>query len=190
MADEQDLYEKTLSTEVLVKGRWLTLYRDEVELSNGQQSYREYLLHPGASVMIALTKDNKILFVKQYRHPSKQIYIELPAGKRDQGEDPMVTAHRELAEETGFKAASMQHLTDVHPCIGYSNEVIHVMLAQDLTHVGTKFDHGEMLIGMELSIEDAMEKIRKGEITDAKTTHALFYYYNFVVMKQKNNHNN
>lgn len=172
--------EKTLKSELVFQGNFLKVWRDQVELQDGSTASREFIKHPGASVMIALTDAGKILFVRQFRYALKKVFLELPAGKKDAGEDALSTARRELIEETGFEAKTLERIADLHPCIGYSDEVIHLVLAKDLIQVGARPDHGEFLELDELTLEEAMEKIRMGDITDSKTMFGIFWYHSFV----------
>lgn len=172
--------EKTLKSDLAFQGGFLKVWRDQVELSDGTVTWREFIKHPGASVILAIREDKKILFVRQYRYPLKKVFLELPAGKKDANEDAITTARRELIEETGYEAQYFEKLSDLNPCIGYSDEVIHLVLAKELKMVGLKPDHGEILEQDALTIDEAMEKIKSGEITDSKTLFGIFWYYNFL----------
>lgn len=169
-----DLQEKQLTTENVFDGVLLHVHRDEVELPNGHQTVREYIKHPGASVMIPVTNDGQIIFERQYRYPLQMELIELPAGKIDPGEDPLVTARRELEEETGYVGESFVELGLLHPCIGYSNEVIYIYLVKNLTFTEEQQDKDEFIETFQMSLDDALNAVRTGEITDAKTIISLF----------------
>lgn len=171
--------EKTLKSDLVFQGGFLKVWRDQVELSDGTVTWREFIKHPGASVILAIRDDGKILFVRQYRYPLKKAFLELPAGKKDPKEDAITTARRELVEETGYESQTFEHLADLNPCIGYSDEVIHLVLAKNLKMVGMQPDHGEILEQEALTIEEAMVKIQSGEITDSKTMFGIFWYHNF-----------
>lgn len=170
------LLETTLQSEVVFKGRFLNIKRDEVALANGQKSFREYINHPGAAMVIPEIQPGLLLFVRQYRHAVKRVFIEFPAGKKDPNESTYETAHRELEEETGFKADKIRFLCPIHPVIGYADEQIDIYLAQGLTQVGQKLDHGENLDVIEMKIDGAMSLVHSGEITDVKTIIGIFWY--------------
>lgn len=173
---EKDLVEKKIVTLSKTNPRYLKIQTDEVRLSNSQKAVREFVLHPGAALVIPEMKKGELLFVKQFRYPLKQIFLELPAGKIDKGEKPITTARRELKEEVGYAAKTIKYVTTIHPVIGYSDEVIHIYIAQGLTFVGDSPDEGEFLIPHVLTLKQAMEKIKRHRITDVKTQIALFWY--------------
>lgn len=170
-----DLTETCVSSETLVKGKLLYAKRDKVRLPNGHEAEREYVEHPGAVLVIPLLDDGQLVMERQFRYPLHRTFIELPAGKIDAGEDPLQTGKRELLEETGYTAAKWQLLTSLHPCIGYSNEIIHVYLARDLTLDKPHRDEDELLDIFTMTLPEAMQAMRRGEITDGKTMIALFW---------------
>jgi ADP-ribose pyrophosphatase len=168
-AVQADFTETGVSSQLAYDGGLLKVKRDEVRLPDGASAWREYVLHPGAVMILAFVDERTILLERQYRYPKQRHFIELPAGKLEPGEDPLETARRELIEECGFEAAQWAKVTTVDPCIGYSNEVIHLYAARGLKHVGANLDVGEHLEVFEASIEDAVEWVRDGLITDTKT---------------------
>ncbi|MFA5372320.1 MAG: NUDIX hydrolase [Sideroxydans sp.] len=170
-----DLTEKQLDSRVMYAGGFLEVLKDNVQLPDGSHSTREYLTHPGAVAMLALLDNGKLVMERQYRYPLHREFIELPAGKIDEGEDILVTAQRELLEETGYVAREWIHLTTAWPCIGYSDERMEYFLARGLTYQGDKLDEGEFLEVFELSLEDALEWVRAGKISDSKTIVGLFW---------------
>jgi ADP-ribose pyrophosphatase len=172
---EMDLTEKQLASELIYNGGFLEIRKDSVSLPDGSTSTREYLVHPGAVVMLALLDNGNLVLERQYRYPPRQEFIELPAGKIDQGEDILVTAQRELLEETGYVAGEWVHLTSAFPCIGYSNERLEYFVARGLTQRERQLDEGEFLEVFELSLGEAIEWIRLGKITDGKTIIGLFW---------------
>jgi ADP-ribose pyrophosphatase len=169
-----DLTEHCIHSDVLAQGNLLTVKRDKVQLANGNTSYREYVTHPGAVVIVPILASGNIVLERQFRYPLHQVLIELPAGKIDPNEDVLTTGQRELLEETGYSASDWVKLGIQHPCIGYSNEVIHIFLAQNLSAGKTKRDADELLEVFELSLADCLGMVVRGEITDSKTVVALF----------------
>lgn len=170
------LIEQSLSSEKVWQGRLLDVRRDRVRLPDGGEGSREYIVHPGAVVIIALQEDGRLLFERQFRFPLGRVFLELPAGKIDPGEDIAATARRELLEETGHSAGQWRHLGTMHPCIGYSNERIEIFLARELVRESApQLDEGEHLELVTLSPAEAAAAIRAGELTDAKTITALYW---------------
>ncbi|WP_448374902.1 NUDIX domain-containing protein [Fervidobacterium sp.] len=170
--------EKTISTRVIFNGMLLTVLKDEVILENGAMSVREHVLHPGAVAVVPITNDGKVILVEQYRYPIKQKLLEIPAGKFDKpGEDALECAKRELEEETGYSATHYTYLGYIHTTPGFSNEIIHLYLAQGLVPGQSDPDEDEIL---EVHIEDfnkVVEKCINGEITDAKTVAGIMRAY-------------
>jgi ADP-ribose pyrophosphatase len=164
-----DFTETGVSSRLAYDGGLLKVKRDEVKLPDGGTAWREYVLHPGAVMMLAFVDHDRILLERQYRYPKARHFIELPAGKLEPGEPPLETARRELIEECGYEAADWVKVTTIDPCIGYSNEVIHLYAARGLKHVGARLDVGEHLEVFEATIAEAVEWVRDGTITDTKT---------------------
>ena len=174
------LEEKTLSSKQVYKGRFLKIEQDQVQAPDGKIYFREYILHPGAAMMIPLLANGNVVMVHQYRHAVKQVFLEFPAGKRDRGEDTLGTAKRELKEETGYDAKEWKFLTTIHPVIGYSNEHIDLYLAQDLSLSERKLDHGEFLEVVEMTPAELMRSIRDGKVSDVKTQIGAFWLDKFL----------
>lgn len=170
-----DLTEHCISSETIADGGMLIVKRDQVRLPSGHKSQREYVLHPGAVVVVPLLPNGKLILERQFRYPLNQTFIELPAGKIDAGEDILITGQRELLEETGYRATEWVKLGIQHPCIGYSNEVIHIYLASGLSAGEHCRDVDEALEVFELDFEDCISMVQRGEITDGKTIVALFF---------------
>jgi len=170
-----DLTEHCINSETIASGGMLTVKRDQVRLPNGHTSQREYVTHPGAVVVVPILANGNVILECQFRYPLHQVFIELPAGKIDAGEEILVTGQRELLEETGFSAAEWVKLGHQHPCIGYSNEIIHMYLARGLSAGEHQRDADESLEVFDLPFEDCMNMIQSGEITDGKTIVALFF---------------
>ncbi len=178
--------EETLHSQQVFDGRLLKVYQDEVRLPNGQHSVREWINHPGASAVVPLFEDGTTVMVWQFRYPSRQFFLEVPAGKLDRpGEDPQAVALRELEEETGWCARSLVHLGSLYPCIGYSNEVIHCFLAQDLEPGRQQLADGEWLEVVRLPLAEAVAMARCGKIPDMKSTAALLLADAFLQQKTR-----
>ncbi len=174
-----DLTEHTLDSERLLTGKLIKVQSDRVRLPDGTESYREYVLHPGAVIIAAFVDDETLVFEHQYRHPPRCHFIELPAGKIDEGEPHFDTAQRELLEETGYVAASWKHAATLDAGIGYSNEKIQLYVARMLEFRGFKRDHGEFLEVFTLKLKDAVEMVGRGEITDTKSAFSLLWLDRF-----------
>ncbi len=170
-----NLKEKKLSGEIVYDGKLLKVHRDTVELPDGRQSIREYIRHPGAVVIIPFLPNGNILMERQFRYPSNQEFYELPAGKIDPGEALEHTARRELLEETGYEATSFSYIGKLHPGIGYTDEIIHIYTAKNLTPGAVQRDDDEFLEIFELSLNEARDWVLQGKITDAKTMVALLW---------------
>lgn len=170
-----DLTETRLSSETVFQGKLLHVKRDLVRLPNGSETGREYIVHPGAVLVIPILDDGRLVMERQFRYPIGKTFIEFPAGKIDPNEDPLVTGQRELLEETGYAARDWLYVVALHPCIGYSNEVIHIYLATGLQAGAHNRDHDESLEVFTMTMNEAMDAMRRGEITDGKTMVALFW---------------
>ena len=170
----QDFTEEGLTSEQLVDGKLLKVYRDRVALPDGEKSVREWIDHPGAAAVVPLLADGMTLLVRQYRYAPRQHFLEVPAGKLDEpGEDPKAVAARELEEETGWRAKRLTRLGAFFPGVGYSNEKIHVFLAEDLTEEGQDLGEGEFLEVVRLPLAEAVARARRGDLADLKTVAAL-----------------
>lgn len=171
-----DLTESPLSSEQLVDGVLLNAFRDEVRLPDGETSVREWIDHPGASAIVPVFEDGRTLLVRQFRYPPHRTFLEVPAGKLDEpGEDPADVAARELEEETGWRAERFEPIGAAYPCIGYSNEIIHVFAAYGLEQGQQDLAEGEFVEVVEMQLNEAVARAREGEIKDMKTITALFY---------------
>ena len=175
MAHTGDFTEATLATELVYRGGFFDVFRDEVRRPDGKPAVREYIKHPGAVMMVPLLDERTVILIRQFRYPLQRHFIELPAGKMEAGEAPLATAQRELIEECGYEAASWTHLTTLHPCIGYSDERIELYLARGLTHVGSGPDDGEFLEVLPTPIDQALEWVRAGRITEVKAIIGLLW---------------
>lgn len=168
------LTESTLSSEPVYDGVLLHVRRDVVRLPDGNDSVREWIEHPGASAVVPVDSEGFVTLVRQFRYPPRREFLEVPAGKFDEeGESPRALAERELAEEVGLKAERWTELGVTYPGIGYSNEVIHLFLAEDLTEVEAGSDDDEFVEPVRMPLAEAVRKAQAGEILDGKSCVAL-----------------
>jgi ADP-ribose pyrophosphatase len=170
------LEEKTLSTEHIYQGRVIQLQIDDVQLPNGEASKREIVKHPGAVAIIAITADQKLVLVRQFRKALEKTIYEIPAGKLEQGEEPLVSAQRELQEETGYRAEKWERLIGFYTSPGFADEYIHLYLATKLVAGEVSLDEDEFVERVEWSIEECQAKIASGDICDAKTIYAIAWW--------------
>jgi len=155
-------------------GALLHVRRDRVRLPDGGEATREYVVHPGAVLMLPILADGRLVLERQFRYPVGRVMLEFPAGKIDPCETPLATAQRELREETGYTAGTWEHLGTVHPEIGYSTEVIEMYVATNLAHVGAQLDDGEFLDVVLMPEDELLAAFDAGLVTDGKTIAALF----------------
>ncbi len=165
--------EKTLESERLYEGRILNLRKDLVTVKDDQTSYREIVEHNGGVTLAALTDEGKLVMVRQFRYAAGKVVLEAPAGKIEKGEDPLLTAARELKEETGYTAGKIEHLSSFYSSIGYSTEVIHLYFAEDLTPGETEFDDNEAIDIVEIDLAELKKMVLSGEVEDGKTIAAI-----------------
>ena len=157
-----------------------TAYLDEVSLRNGRTSKRICIDHPQASAIVPFVSDNEIVMVRQYRYALKREVLEIPAGKIDKGESPEECIKRELIEETGFEAKSIDWLYTYAPAIGYSNELIHIYVGRELKKLGDKIDEDEISSIEILSLDEVLGMIKDHKIIDSKTIIGLAFIRPFV----------
>lgn len=177
---DQHLVEHTLDHVEVLKGHFLHAFRDQVRLPNGDTATREYVVHPGAVMIIALLDDGRLVMERQYRYPVKQVMIEFPAGKLDAGEDRLACAQRELLEETGYRAKEWVHAGVLHPVISYSTEFIDIWFARGLSIGERRLDEGEFLDVFTASLDELLAWSREGKLTDAKTLTGLLWLQNHL----------
>ena len=170
-----DFTEKKITSRTAYRGGILTVNEDEVRLPDGSTALREYVVHPGAAIILPLFDDGSVLLERQFRYSVGQHFYELPAGKLEPDEPALETAKRELLEETGYVAAEWRELGRLHPCIGYSDERIDFFLARKLEFRGAQLDEGEFLETLRISLAEGVDWVRSGRITDAKTILGLFW---------------
>lgn len=174
------LEEKQLSHKLVYECFFMKLFEDEVLLPNNKRSKRIYIKHNSAAAVLPITKEGKILLVKQYRYPIQSISVEIPAGKKDfLHEDGLSCATRELEEETRYVSSRFDFLINIHSCVGYSNEEIEIYIARDCVRAENpkSGDDDEFVELMELTMAEVKEMLRTSQITDAKTLIALQQYF-------------
>lgn len=178
------LTEKTLSSTELFKGRLLHAFRDEVSLSNGAVATREYVVHPGAVMVVPLLEDAagnlQVVLERQFRYPVGRVMIEFPAGKLDAGEECFACAQRELREETGYSASQWAHAGVLHPLIAYSTEFIDIWFARGLSVGQRQLDEGELLDVFTATPAQLLDWCRQGLVTDGKTLTAALWLQNVI----------
>lgn len=164
-----NFYEKQLDTKTVYEGIIVNIKRDIAELSNGCRVDREVVEHPGGVGIVPVTKDNKVLMVRQYRYPMEEELLEIPAGKLGEGEDPFECAVRELSEETGCTAGRYIDLGASYPSPGFCKEILYVYLALDLQSGEMHLDENELLSVETIAIDELIEKIMANELPDGKS---------------------
>ena len=173
--DDEHLAEKKISGEGVYDGIFLKMKRDIVSLPDGQHAVREYLEHPGAVAILAVLDDGRILLERQYRYPIAQAVIEIPAGKLNTDEDPLLCAQRELQEETGYTAKHWSKIRRIHPVISYSTEFIDIYLAEGLSPGPARLDEEEFLDVFASPLEELLNWVETGKITDVKTIISTYW---------------
>ena len=165
-------------TNIVFQGKVFDVKVDEIEYNgSGNKSFRQVALHPGGAVVLPLKSDGRIILVSQYRYPHNEVLLELPAGKLEKGEDPLNCATRELTEETGYSSKKVSKLGKIYTTPGFCDEILHIYLAEDLIpgdHAREEGEEGMEVV--ELTLEEAEEKIRNGKIVDAKTICGIAYF--------------
>lgn len=180
MSKDDHLSESRIAGTELFKGRLLHAFRDTVRLPDGREATREYVVHPGAVMMVPMLDDGRLVLERQYRYPMQRVMIEFPAGKLDHGEDPLACAKRELLEETGYVAREWARAGVMHPVISYSTEFIDFWFARGLTLRERNLDEHEFLDVILATPAELMAWCRDGTVTDAKTMVGAFWIQNLL----------
>lgn len=186
MADAEyaHLIETRKTSQEIVKGSFLHAFRDEVLLPDGKTATREYVVHPGAVMVVPLLQDAsgqwRVVLERQFRYPIGQVMIEFPAGKLDAGESVAACAQRELLEETGYSALEWARAGQMHPVIAYSTEFIDVWFARGLTAGAQRLDAGEFLEVFTATPEELLQWCLQGKVTDAKTLAGALWLQNVL----------
>ena len=178
MQDHPHLFEATLDSQEILRSHFLHVVCDTVRLPDGKTATRDYIVHPGAVMVVPLldTPDGlRVVLERQYRYPVHQAMVEFPAGKLDKGEDTLVCGMRELLEETGYTARRWHALPVAHPCIGYSDEKIAYFVAEGLIAGDSQPDEGEFVEVEHLPLAEVIARAQRGELSDSKTLTGLFW---------------
>jgi ADP-ribose pyrophosphatase len=178
------LKESLVSSALLLNGKFLQVKRDTVRLPDGKHATREYVVHPGAVVVVPLLDDGQVVLERQFRYPIGQVMIELPAGKLEAGEDPLLCGLRELQEETGYTAAEWAYAGQMHLAIAYSTEVIHIYFARGLSSGARQLDAGEFLDVFAAPAQQLLDWCADGTVTDAKTLSCALHLANHLSGKR------
>ena len=178
--DDAHLKEESIASESLFEGNFLHAKRDTVRLPDGQTATREYVIHPGAVVVVPLLDDGRLVLERQYRYPVGQVMTEFPAGKLDAGESPLVCGQRELLEETGYTAREWARAGQMHLAVAYSDEVIYIYFARGLVLGERQLDQGEFLDVFNATPAELLAWSRSGDLTDAKTLTCLVWLQNVL----------
>ena len=173
--DVSHLRETTTTSEQIWKGRLLDVRRDEVRLPDGHLAHREYIVHPGAVMVVAMLDAERLIVERQWRHPIGRALLEFPAGKLEAGEPVLSCAVRELFEETGYRAAEWARAGVTHNAIAYATEGIEIWFARGLVAGERRLDHGEFLDVLEATSDELEAAAGRGELTDAKTLVGLLW---------------
>lgn len=164
-----DLTETLISSDKLLNGNFLNVKKDTVRLPNGRKATREYVVHPGAVVLIPLLDNGDVVLERQFRYPIGQVMIEFPAGKLDPDEDTLLCGLRELYEETGYRAAEWAYAGPIHLAIAYSTEILHAYFLRGLTEGERALDEDEFLEVFTAPVPQFLQWCSDGTVTDAKT---------------------
>ena len=178
LPENAHLTETRVASQELLRGHFLHAMRDTVRLSDGKEATREYVIHPGAVMVVAELPDGRLVLERQFRYPVQSVMVEFPAGKLDPGEDSLACAQRELLEETGYTARQWARAGVLHPVISYSTEFIDIWFARDLTAGQRQLDAGEFLDVFSASTDELLQWCRDGRVTDAKTLTGVLWLQN------------
>jgi ADP-ribose pyrophosphatase len=183
----RNLQEQTTKVESIYKGKIIDVSIEHVTLPNGKEVPREIVRHPGAVAVFAVTAENRLLLVRQFRKPLDRTILEIPAGKLEKNEKLLDCAHRELKEETGYTAQTMEFVTSFYTSPGFADELLHIFEAKGLSLGEASPDEDEFVDLIEVSIDEAFAYIEKGAIHDAKTIFAVYYWQNQQLKKVAGN---
>ena len=173
--DDAHLLARQLESRQVYQGHFLDVRRDRVGLPDGSEAHREYIVHPGAVMVVPILDDGRLVLERQYRYPLERVMVEFPAGKLDPGEPGRRCAERELLEETGYRATEWAYAGTLHNAIAYSDEGIQIWFARGLTAGAKQLDEGEFLEVFTATADELEGWVRDGKVTDAKTMIGLLW---------------
>ncbi len=174
---DKHLFEEKIGSEQIYKGKILDVTRDTVLLENGEKAYREVIHHSGGVCVLPIDDNGDVLFVKQFRYPFSDVLLEIPAGKREYGEDPLTCGIRELKEEVGATADEVTYLGKLYPTVAYDTEVIYMYMAKGLHFGDRHLDEDEFVDVLRIPFDEAVRMAMNDEIPDSKTQLALMKAY-------------
>jgi ADP-ribose pyrophosphatase len=179
-----DLTERQLASEAVYQGNFLQVRRDRIALPDNSTATREYIVHPGAAVVVPLLYDDagvlRVVLERQFRYPLGRVLIEFPAGKLDAGEDSLVCVQRELREETGYTASEWAYAGCMHPTIAYSTEHIDIWFARGLQAGPARLDAGEFLEVFTATPQEVLQWCANGQVSDGKTLSCMLWLQNVL----------
>lgn len=159
----------------IFKGKILEVVVDDIKFPNGSETKRELVIHGGAAAVIPFDEEGNVFLVEQYRHATTGYTLEIPAGCLEEGEETITCAEREVEEEIGYKASSLEFLMTIYPAVGFSTEKIDIFVAKGLVKTAQNLDEDEFVEVKKMSLEEVIDLIKQGVITDSKTICALLY---------------
>ncbi|MGL4739108.1 MAG: NUDIX hydrolase [Cellulosilyticaceae bacterium] len=168
---------KLVKRREIYKGKIFSVAEDTIEFEDGHQTQWELVLHNGASAVVPLTDKGEVILVKQYRNAEDGMVLEIPAGKLEVGEDPLICARRELEEEIGYQAKQMKKICAMYSAVGFSNEKLHLYQATDLIKTAQCLDEDEFIEIVYYPLDEVVKMIEAGEIQDGKTIVAVLSVY-------------
>lgn len=168
------MIEKTIASKPIYDGKIIKVKVDDVELPNGKTAKREIVNHPGAVAVMAITEDDRMVMVRQFRKPLEKVLVEIPAGKLESGEKPETCAERELQEETGYTCKTLRHQASFYTSPGFADELVHLYRAEGVKPGEAQPDEDEFVELLHVTKEEAQRLIANGEIQDAKTILAVY----------------
>lgn len=180
-----ELFEKKINSRQIFDGVVVKLFVDDVELPDGKKAIREIVRHPGAVCVIPVDEDENVIMIKQFRYPFSEVLLEVPAGKLEPNEDPLEAVKRELEEESGVNAESVEYIGTMYTTVAILDEKIHMYLATGLTYKNAHPDDGEFLEVVKIPLKTLVEMVMDGKIPDSKTQIAILKAEKILAERKK-----
>ena len=180
-----ELFEKKINSKQIFDGVVVKLFVDDVELPDGKKAIREIVRHPGAVCVIPVDEDENVIMIKQFRYPFSEVLLEVPAGKLEPNEDPLEAVKRELEEESGVNAESVEYIGTMYTTVAILDEKIHMYLATGLTYKNAHPDDGEFLEVVKIPLKTLVEMVMDGKIPDSKTQIAILKAEKILAERKK-----